>query len=173
MQIEIPVKAHVKAFLLSPRIYGPKQADEPAEPIEVRKDSYIGHLLSGFLERYPMEEIPDSDSAGGAFPDDRIVIRCTFPVNPAFLTDTNLMHLGEMLEYLFKWSLILFTQGAMSIHPSEQGAVKRFYRQFGLSEELYDYEAAFKVAQRFRNRGERPDPRRTKSDKKRRPVLSD
>lgn len=161
MQIVIPVKKHVHAFLTSYSVYG---SDSP-KPIEVRKDSYLGHLLSGFLATYPVEFCGlDAWSSKGYA---GLHIDCTFPINPAFLTDENLLHIGEMLEYHFKWSLIMFTQGAMSVYPSEQGGVKRFYQRFSLSEEAYDYEAAFKIVQRFRNRGERPELRVKKS----RPVL--
>lgn len=169
MQIVIPVKQHVHAFLTSYAVFGPDQPN----PISVRKDSYLGHLLCGFLTKFPVDFCAlDNWSANGYA---SLHVDCTFPINPAFLTDDNLIHIGEMLEYHFKWSLIAFTQGAMSVYPSEQGGVKRFYQRFGLSEDLYDYEAAFKIVQRFRNRatsGQATSGRSELRTRKKRPVLA-
>ena len=169
MQINIPVKPHVKAFFLSAQMLGPKDESQAAEPVQVRRDSHLGHLLSGFLGLYPVEPVTVPALTLGERMT-TLTIEPTFAVNVAFLTDENLSHIGQVLEYQFKFALIAFTQGAMSIHPSEQGGVKRFYLRYGLSEEQYDFEAAFKIVQRFRARG---DAARKPTARKQRPVSAE
>ncbi len=158
MQIILSVKPHVKAFLTHQEMFG-------QEPIEITRDSWLGHLLNGFLGLYPVQDAsldPVALSVGMT----TLALTPKFAVNQAFLTDENLNHVSAVLEYYFRQSLIQFVRGAMCIKPSEQGAVKRFYQMYELSDEHYDLEAAFKVVQRFRNRGVRSQKQR-----KSRPVM--
>ena len=145
MQLEIPVKPHVKTFLEHPLNLGKGVAD-------IRSDHWLGELLLCVLSFHPL----DRDDLGVDYLPKltarhaSIVINPTFKLNYEMLTDRHLMRIGLGLEAWFKNSLICYVRGRMSLMQSEQGAVKAFYREYGLSDEEYDFDAAYKVSQRSR-----------------------
>lgn len=155
MIIEVPVKAHVKQFLTNKKVWGD-------EPLKARANNPIGKAVIAVLCQYPIptavprkkmkeqivDEIQDEKFhelfKNGVY----LRIKLTFQLNEEFITDDNLIRLGELLEDQFENSLKFFVEGRMDRLPSEQGAVKRFYQLYDIDPEKYDFDAAFKIVRR-------------------------
>jgi hypothetical protein len=161
MIIEIPVRVHVKQFLLNPAVWG-------SEPVKARLNSPAGKIVSALLSQYPVEapiprkqmkdeilaEIEDTP-----VPSDplwkkgvTIKVKVNFPLNAEYITDEGLLRLGYLLEDHFELGLQFFAMGRMDVLATEQGAVKRFYSKMQIDPEKYDFDAAFKVVQRCRKK---------------------
>lgn len=145
MQLEIPVKPHVKTFLEHPINLGKGIAD-------IRRDHWLGELMLSILSFHPL----DRDDLGVDYlpihtsRHSTIVINPSFKLNYELLTDRHLTRIGMSLEAWFKMSLICYVQGRMSLINSEQGAVKRFYEEYQINPDDYDLDAAYKLSQRAR-----------------------
>ncbi|TDB67099.1 hypothetical protein [Arundinibacter roseus] len=145
MQLEIPVKPHVKTFLEHPINLGPG-------PSDIRKDHWLGEILLAVLSFHPLDR---NDLGVDYMPAQiskysTIVINPTFKINYQLVTDGHLARIGMGLEAWFKMAMVFYVQGRMTLLLSEQGAVRKFYEEYGISSEDYDLDAAFKVAQRAR-----------------------
>ena len=145
MQLEIPVKPHVRTFLEHPMNLGPG-------PTDIRKDHWLGEVLLSILSFHPL----DRDDLGLDYLPSRtsklhvIRINPTFKLNYELVTDGHLARIGLGLEAWFKMALVFYVQGRTSLLMSEQGAVKKFYEEYGIDPDDYDLDAAYKVAQRGR-----------------------
>ena len=145
MQLEIPVKPHVKTFLEHPMNLGPG-------PTDIRKDHWLGELLLAILSFHPL----DRDDLGVDYLPSRMIKLSTITINPTFrvnydlLTDGHLCRIGAGIESQFKLALIYYVNGRMTLLPSEQGAVKKFYEEYGINPDDYDLDAAYKMVQRAR-----------------------
>ena len=170
MIVEIPVRSHVKDFLLNPKVWG-------KEPIKARLNSQPGQIVSALLSQYPVsapvpkaeflrQVLAETESEGMDEPRTDIAdplwvkgttikVQVTFPLKPEYITDEALLRLGYLLEVYFEFGLQFFAMGRMDMMPTEQGAVKRFYSIMKIDPEKYDFDAAFKVVQRCRAKADK------------------
>jgi hypothetical protein len=159
MTIEIPVKKHVKCFLMNQQVWG-------CEPVKARLNSPAGKIISSVLSQYPIPVLyskaqladelvcPEPEIDPLWKDGDTVKVKVTFPMTEEYITDDNLLRLGYLLEDYFEQSLQFFVLGRMDRLPTEQGAVKQFYHLFKIDPEMYDFDAAFKVVRR-RGMGEK------------------
>ena len=144
MIIEIPVRTHVKQFLLNPAVWG-------AEPVKARLNSPAGKIVSALLSQYPVEApIPRKQMKDEILaeledipiPSDplwqkgvTIKVKLMFPLLAEYVTDEGLLRLGYLLEEYFELGLQFFVMGRMDVLATEQGAVKRFYSKIKIDPE--------------------------------------
>ncbi len=142
--LEIPVKPHVLAFLRHGNNLGPD------EILTVRKDHWLGELLTSVFSFHPLSDdelgVEYLPAVAAKYP--ALKLRPSFRLNLQLITDRHLAKIGCSLEVVFKTSLIYYVRGRMSVIGSLQGAVKKFYEEYEINPLDYDYDSAYKVVQR-------------------------
>lgn len=142
--LEIPVKSHVLQFLLHYDNLG------LLEENSIRKDHWIGELLTSIFSFHPLSD----DELGVDYLPPIVLkyptlkVKPSFKVNTSLVTDRHLAKVGSNLEVMFKNALIFYVRGRITVIGSVQGAVKKFYEEYGISPLEYDYDSAYKIVQR-------------------------
>jgi hypothetical protein len=140
----IPVRPHVKAFLLG---------EFGLEPIAAHSKGLVGSALNCVAQRIPYNLTASKLPSGGC----TIQIKLPLSLKHYKITPDNAKKLGYHFEKLFQQALIQFIKGQVAITDNDSHAIKTFYALYNINPDDYDLESARKCWRDYKESQYRKD----------------
>lgn len=138
--ISIPVRAHVRQFLLQE--FGP-------DPHQVHQKTYIGQQVLMVAEKLPyrLERLPAPLPVRESYR-----IQLPKALKHQSITELNLRQLGKSLEKYFQDCMVVFVKGAVCFTGNERAAVRKFFELYNISPDDYDMELGRKQYRDYKDK---------------------
>lgn len=128
---DIPVRPHVKAFLIG---------EFGAEPITAHSKNSVGSLVVLVAQKLPYDLVAPKPTPKLC----HIQIKLPLSLKYYKITPLKATHLGFAFEKLFQTALIQFVKGQVALTDNELHAIKSFYAIYDINPDDYDVELARK-----------------------------